>query len=241
MDGEHKLENVNEDKYLGYIISIDGKNTKDIAAKTAKAIGIKNQIKNILEDMCLGPYYFEVSLILRNSLFLNGILTNIEASYGLSESEIGQLEKSDESLLRTILECPTSVPREMLYLELGVTPVRFIISSRRLMFYHYVINQPSESLIRKFYQLQCEKSVKNDWCRTIQSDLQMLNISESESDIRQMTKYYFKKLINTSIRKEAFKYLESIKNSHSKVAHITVWSVQNARLFSSQYNSNPAC
>jgi hypothetical protein len=56
--------------------------------------------------MCLGPYYFEVALILRNALFL----TNLEASYGLTDEEITQIEQMDESLMRTILECP------MLYL-----------------------------------------------------------------------------------------------------------------------------
>ena len=100
----HKLENVLHDKYLGDVISVDGKNTKNIAAKVAKATGILKQVKNILEDMCLGPYFFEVALILRNSIFLNGFLTNLEASYGLADAEIEQLEKLDESLLRAILE-----------------------------------------------------------------------------------------------------------------------------------------
>ena len=95
----HKIENVYEDKYLGDVISVDGKNTKNIAAKVAKATGILKQVKDMLEAMCLGPFYFEVALILRNSLFLNGILTNLEASYGLSDTEIEQLEKIDEDLL----------------------------------------------------------------------------------------------------------------------------------------------
>ena len=49
------------------VISVDGKNTKNIAAKVAKATGILKQVKDMLEAMCLGPFYFEVALILRNS------------------------------------------------------------------------------------------------------------------------------------------------------------------------------
>ena len=48
--------------------------------------------------MCLGPFYLEVALVLRNSSFLNGFLTNLEASYGLTDAEIEQLEKVDEQL-----------------------------------------------------------------------------------------------------------------------------------------------
>ena len=57
MENVHKVESVKNDSYLGDIISVDGRNTKHIAAKRAKAIGIKKQIINILEDMCLGPYF----------------------------------------------------------------------------------------------------------------------------------------------------------------------------------------
>ena len=219
-DGIHKLESVQDDKYLGDIISVDGRNSKNIGAKKAKAVGIVKQIKSMLEDMCLGSYYFEVALILRNSLFINGILTNLEASYGLSESEIVHLEQIDESLLCMMLECPYSAPREMLYLEMGATPIRYIIMSSRLMFYHYILRQPADSLILKFYKTQYANPIKNDWCLTVQSNLETLKINNSESEMRNMSQYIFKKLVNTAIRKETFQYLIKIKNSHSKLLHI---------------------
>ena len=49
------------------------KNTKNTEAREAKAQGIIKQIKNMLEEMV-----FEVVVVLRNSLFIIGILTNIE-------------------------------------------------------------------------------------------------------------------------------------------------------------------
>ena len=162
LDEQHKIENVVDDKYLGDILSVDGKNTKNIAAKISKAIGIVKKVRDILDNMCLGPYFFEVGVVLRNSLFLNGILTNLEASYGLTDAEIKELEQMDESLMRLILECPMSVPKEMLYLEVGITPIRFILMSRRLMFYQYILKQPEKSLIRRFYKTQHSKPVKND-------------------------------------------------------------------------------
>ena len=57
----------------------------------------------ILDNMCLGPYFFEVGLVLRNSLFLNGILTNLEASYVLTDAEIIELEQMDISLITNVL------------------------------------------------------------------------------------------------------------------------------------------
>ena len=112
-----------DEKYLGTIISADGKNTKDIDAKVAKAQGLIKQLKSNLEEMCFGSFLFEVAVILRDSIFINGIMTNLEASYGLTETDIENLEKCDEQLLRLILECPATTPKEMLYLELGVIPI----------------------------------------------------------------------------------------------------------------------
>lgn len=80
----------------------------------AKAQGIIKQLKSMLEEMFFGSYVFEVAIILRNSLFVNSILTNMEASYGLTDSKLEKLEKCDEQLLRAVLECPMTTPREML-------------------------------------------------------------------------------------------------------------------------------
>ena len=217
---DHKLESVQDDKYLGDIISVDGNNKKNIAAKKAKATRILKQIRNKLDDMCLGPHYLEVALTLRNSLFINGILTNLESSYGLKDTEIDELEQIDEWLLCMILECPPSTPREMLYLEVGATPLRYIIMTRRLMFYHYIINQPDDSLIKQFYQTQCANPTKNDWCLTVKSNLETLQIKYNESEIKTMSEYSFNKLVKTSIKNETFQYLIKLKNSHSKVLHI---------------------
>jgi hypothetical protein len=43
-----------------------------------------------------------------------------------------------------------------------------------------ILSQPENALIRKFYQSQCAKPTKNDWCLTVQSNLETLRLSYSE-------------------------------------------------------------
>ena len=138
----------------------------------------------------------------------------------MTAAEVTELEQMDENLMRLILECPMSVPKEMLYLEMGVTPIRYILMSRRLMFYHYILKQPEESLIRRFYKTQRSNPSKNDWSLTVKSNLETLEVNASEEDIGTMSQYVFRKLVNTHIKKEAFKYLQKIKSTHTKVLHI---------------------
>ena len=62
MSEPHKMDLMEQEKYLGDIINTNGK-----------------QIATILDEICFGPFLFEVSLILRDSLLLSSILVNSEA------------------------------------------------------------------------------------------------------------------------------------------------------------------
>ena len=53
-----------------------------------------------LESTVYGPYFFAITL--RNSLFINGILTNAEAWYCLKTKEVEQLLQIDEMLIQKI-------------------------------------------------------------------------------------------------------------------------------------------
>ena len=72
------------------------------------------------------------------------------------------LEKVDENLLCKILETPISTRREMLYLELGVMPICFIIKSRRLNFLKYIVSEPNDSLVHQVFDAQIKHPTRND-------------------------------------------------------------------------------
>ena len=57
---DHIIEKVDKEKFLGDIISVDGRNTKNIAFRKGQAVGIRNNICSILRDVCFGPFHFEV-------------------------------------------------------------------------------------------------------------------------------------------------------------------------------------
>ena len=70
------MEEKCEEKYLGDIISNDGKNTKNMKAKQNKGQGMVNEIMAILEDIWYGKYNFEVAVLLRNALLVSSMLCN---------------------------------------------------------------------------------------------------------------------------------------------------------------------
>jgi 3-deoxy-D-manno-octulosonate 8-phosphate phosphatase KdsC-like HAD superfamily phosphatase len=68
-------------------------------------------------SLSLGKHYFEIAMLFGESMFLNGILTNSEIWYNLSESEIKEFEDLDRLLLRRILQVSISTPKEAWSLE----------------------------------------------------------------------------------------------------------------------------
>jgi hypothetical protein len=103
------------------------KNKKNIEKRISKGLGIIFQIMNLLEVISFGHYYIEIALLLIESIFINGILNNSEAWYGLTKSDISEFEDLDRLLLRRILKALIFTPQDALYLELGLIPIGILI------------------------------------------------------------------------------------------------------------------
>ena len=234
----HKMEMVDKEKYLGDIISVTGKNLENILARKDKSKGIIKQIMSILEEICFGQFYFEVALILRDSLFLSSILVNSEAWYDVTETEVEILEQADEELLRRILETPVSTPKCMLYLETGCKPVRFLIMTRRLMFFHYILNEDEDSLIARFYSAQVKNPCKGDWCKTVEENLEEVEILLSVDQIKECSRTQFKTLVDKCVRKRTLEYLNSEKKRKSKVLHINFEELKMQKYLEPNKHSN---
>ena len=72
------MEEVEEDEYLGDVISIDGKNKKNIKKRLSRGLGIISEIMNLLKQVSFGHHYVEIALLLSQSLLLGSILNNVE-------------------------------------------------------------------------------------------------------------------------------------------------------------------
>ena len=65
------------EKYLREILSSDSRIDRNISERYNKGIGIGNQIKSMLKEVSFGTYYFEMAIMFRNSMLINGILCSI--------------------------------------------------------------------------------------------------------------------------------------------------------------------
>ena len=177
-----------------------------------------SQIMAILEEIPLGRYKTEIGLLLRKVMLINCMLFNSEVWNCVNEKHMKDLEKIDENLLRRLLGAHSKTPLEILYLETGSLPIKFIISLRRLLYLHTIVNRNDDELTKKVYNTQKECPTKGDFCELVREDLRLIGLEEDS--ISNYSKSSFKKAVKAAINEKALAYLQELQKAHSKVNKI---------------------
>ena len=69
-----EMKAVKSAAYLGDILNEDGNIDDTVLARKDRSIGRISQIMSILDSISLGMFYMDISLILRESMLLNGTI-----------------------------------------------------------------------------------------------------------------------------------------------------------------------
>ena len=214
------MTKVSNDKYLGDIVSNDGKMDKNIKMRESKGYSASSQILTILKTVSLGNHYFYIAKLMRNAALVNKVLVNSEVWYPINETNLKSLVRVDEIFMRKIFEVCESTPKESLYLELGLIPIDDIVKCRRIMYLHYILTQDKNQLLYKFFQAQMRNPSKGDWTEIVKQDLIDFNISQTFDEISKMKVQNFKVKVKKACKIYTFNKLIAIKNRHEKNKHI---------------------
>ena len=222
------------EKYLGDIITSDCKIDSNIEERYNKGIGISNQIISLLKEISFGQHYFEMAVMFRQSLLINSILCNSEVLYGLSKTHIEKLESVDKYFLKNIFSSMCSTAIESYYIEANITPIRYIVMARRLMYYWTILQKSDDELAKKVFITQRLLSTKDDWVNQLQSDLIECNITLSEDKIQKMKKETFKNLVKKQISILKLEYLSTLRSKHSKSEKLLIGNKMKEYLVTSE-------
>ena len=214
------MSNVSEITYLGDIVSADGRNAKNILNRSQKGTGLLCQLMKVIHSVNFGYHTVEIALLLRDSVLLNGILTNIEVWHNIFNSEVEELDKIDRQFLQKIFGVPKSVPNAALYLETGLLPISVIVKVRRINYLHTILQGPSTGMLFRVFMIQWYFPCKGDWTIQVKTDLHDFGIECNLNNIKHKSKEAFKRLVKTKAREYAFNMLCFKKESYSKMRNL---------------------
>ena len=209
-----------QEKYLGDMINTTGSIKATVADRISRGHGIVSEIRAILNEVPLGSYKLEMGLHLRQAMLLNGLLFNSEAWHSVTQQDIVSFEKLDENLLRCLLGAHSKTPLEMLYLESGATPIRFVLANRRLNYLQTILKREDEELTKRVLKAQIESPLPGDFIKLVQEDGNKLGVPLDLSFIENSSKNFYKSFIKTKVKAAALKYLKTLQQPHTKVNHI---------------------
>ena len=172
----------------------------------------------MINGLSLGHYDFKIAFLSRETMLINGMLTNLEVWHPVSSNQLKILEKIDVNFLRKTLKSHSKTPKVALYLETGLLPIEFVAMQRRLMYLHNILKKSENELIRKVYETQKSLPTKNDWYQQISEDKDKLGLFLSDKEISNMSKKTFKTLVVKAVRNYALNCLtqKATKNENSK-------------------------
>ena len=101
-----------------------------------KAEGVCSQIIGMVNGLSLGHYFFKISFLYRDTMLENGILTNAEVWYPISDSQIGILENVDLMLIRKLVNVHSKTAKEAFFFKISLLPLKFVCMKKRLMYLH---------------------------------------------------------------------------------------------------------
>ena len=214
------INNVTHAKYLGDYLCNNGSHDKSIESRRGQGLGAVSQITSLLNQVSLGYYYFDISLIFRDSLLVSKLIFNTEVWSDLSKSQYEKLEDIDLMYLRQMFSVPRSVPKESLYITCGRAPLRFVIQRRRLLYLWHLLHRDTNEIIYKYYLAQKLQNNANDWLYITYQIKKDLDILLDDEDIASMSKQKYKTYIDYKIFLRVRKYLENMRVTHSKCKNI---------------------
>ena len=171
----------------------------------------------MLRDIPLGSLRVQIGLELRQAWLVNGILFNSEVWHNVSDNDIAPFVEIDKYLLKGLLTAHAKTPVEHIYLETAALPIPYIITSRRLIYLKHILDRPDTEVTKRIYRCQRSKPSPGDLCKLIDKDFEQIELFISEECIENMSLKDYKDLVKSKVRQAAFKSLEAIKASHTKV------------------------
>ena len=178
-------------------------------------------MKAILSEIPLGKWRTKIGLVLRQAWFINGCFFNSEVWSGFGNKDLHDLEVIDHEILKAVIGGQAKSQTEMLYLETAQTPIKNIISARRLLYLHNILHRQDGELVKDIYIAMKESPLKEDWIHLVNKDKLDLDLNLSDEEISNLSKYKFKRIVKLKMKKLTLNQLETIKEGHSKETHKT--------------------
>ena len=224
--GSLEIEETECYKYLGDIVTNDGKNLKNLEARKNKTFAATCCLNSIAQTSVLRKIETKVLLELHEKVILSALLTNAEA-WTLGKGEKDELERIEIQTLKMLFDLPIHTPTPAIIYSFGTLYTTLRTEKKRMMYLHRTIRKHDSSWPKK--TLLILNQLNLGWARSINEALSDLDLPTDYSVIKEMTKNQWKRIVDAKIEiknrnrliGDCYKMENNNKIRKTKTAHIT--------------------
>ena len=223
--GTMPIEETKTYKYLGDIISNNGKNKENIEARQKKTQATTVSINSFGATEVLRKIETKVLLELHDKITLPGLLTNAE-SWSLLKGETEKLEMIELQALKHLFDLPIHMPTPAIIFSFGTIITRYQIEKKRLIYLHKLLKRRDTNWTRMM--LEILNTLKIGWAKTINQSLRDLKLPTDYQTIRCYSINQWKTTVHQQIEtkntqtllEQCYKNENGEKRRKTKTAHI---------------------
>ena len=209
--GEEQIKESDKYKYLGDIITSDGKNEQNIEARKNKVTASIVSINTIAASDVLRQIETTVLLELHEKVILSALLTNAEA-WTLNCGNKEELNKIEIQALKYMFDLPAHIPTPAIIYSLGTLYTHHRIDQKRLIYLHRLLNNRDETWTKQTLMTLINLNI--GWGKSIMETLTEYELPTNLETIRTVTKRQWKRIIKEKV--EIKNHVRLYEDCHKK-------------------------
>ena len=216
--GDMTIKEATEYKYLGDVVTNDGKNIKNIESRGNKLQATTISINTIAASEVLNRVETSVLLELHEKISMTGYLNNGE-TWILNKNEIQQLEKNEIQSMKNLFDLPLHTPNPAIIFTFGTLCTKQRIDQKQLTYLYKILNRGSNNWTKK--TLTILESMNIGWYKNIQDILIEYKLPTDFTAIKNMSHNDWKNKVQNAIesknKERLHKECHETKNNITKV------------------------
>ena len=223
--GELLIDETESYKYLGDLITNDGKNAKNLDQRKCKITAATTTINAIAETDVLRKIETTVLLELHEKITIPILMNNAE-SWNLNKGERESLERIEIQALKHLFDLPAHTPTPAILYTLGIPYTGQRLDKMRLIYLHRILKRFDQHWTK--ITLNHLKSLNIGWAKSIDECLKLYDLPEDHNEIKSMTMRSWKNLVTRKVeikntqrlRDDCYKISDGVRTPKTKTRHI---------------------
>ena len=179
--GDLKIQEASLYKYLGDVVTSDGRNSKNLEARQNNSLITTVTIISIAESEVMRNIGTRVLIEMHEEKNLSRLLTNAE-SWTLNQGEKTKLEKIEIQSLEYLFDLPAHTPTPAIIFAFGLLYTNIRVDKKRFLYLHRILNRDNDNYTRLTLQTLQEMDI--GWAKNVKEALSVYGLPNDFAEIQ---------------------------------------------------------